>query len=63
MTSSSVKLAVIWLDIMKENGFTLKKARSQLYLAETIIDADYTDDLAFLVKTQAKVESLPHSLE
>ena len=31
---------------MKENSFTLEKARSRLYPTQTIIDADYTDDSA-----------------
>ena len=29
---------------IEEYGFTLKKARSRRYLAQTITDADYTDD-------------------
>ena len=29
---------------MKENGFTLEKARNKRYPAETITDADYIDD-------------------
>ena len=41
----------------------LKKARSRQYLAETITDADYTDDLAFLANTPTQVESLLHSLD
>ena len=35
---------------MKENGFTLK-ARNKIYPAETIMDADYTDDLMLLANT------------
>ena len=31
--------------LMKENGLILKKARSRWYPTETIMDADYTDDL------------------
>ena len=30
---------------MKENGLTLKRARSKQYSPETIIDAVYADDL------------------
>ena len=48
---------------MKENGFTLKKARSRRYLAETITDADNTDDIALLANTPTQSESLLHSLE
>ena len=33
------------IDLIKENGFTFKKARRR-YPADTIKDADYTDDLA-----------------
>ena len=48
---------------MKENCFTLKKARSKLYPVETITDAGYMDDLALLVNTPAQAESLQHSVE
>ena len=48
---------------MKENGFTLAKARSRWYPAGTITDADYADDIALLVNRHAKAESLLHSLE
>ena len=50
---------IIWMsiDLMNENGFALKKARSIPYPAKTITDADYTDDLAFLTNTHAQVES------
>ena len=48
---------------MKENGFTLAKARSRIYLARTILDADYADDIALLANTPAQVQSLLHSLE
>ena len=47
---------------MKENCYTLKKARSILYPAETIKDADYVDDLALLANTLAQKEYLLHSL-
>ena len=50
-------------DLMKENGFTLKKARSRQCSAETITDADYTNDLALLVHTPAQAESQLQSLE
>ena len=34
------------MDKMKDNGFKLTKERSRRYLAHTITDADYTDDIA-----------------
>ena len=40
-----------------------KKARSRWYSTETIIDADYADDIAFLANTPNQAESLQHSLE
>ena len=51
------------IDLMKENGFTLIKARSRRYSAQTIMDADYTDDIALLANTPAQVEFLLHYLE
>ena len=39
------------LDLMKENGFTLKKARSRRYSAQTIMDTDYTDDVVLMANT------------
>ena len=35
-------------DLMKENGFKLVKERNRRYPAQTIKDADYTDDIALL---------------
>ena len=49
------------IDLMKENGFTLEKARSRWYSTQTITDADYTDDIALLANTPAQAESLLHS--
>ena len=46
---------------MKENGFTLKKQRSRRYSAQTIMDADYIDDIALLTNTPNQAESLLHS--
>ena len=51
------------IDLVKEDGFTLAKARSCRYPLQTITDADYTDDIALLTNTPAQAESLPHSLE
>ena len=51
---------------MKDNGFKLTKERSRRYLAQTITDADYADDIALLANTPAQVWNEPkakHSLE
>ena len=45
---------------MKENGFTLEKAKSRRYLARTITDAIYDDDITLLANT---TESLLLCLE
>ena len=34
------------IDLMKENGFALKKAKSRRYPVQTITDANYVDDIA-----------------
>ena len=51
------------IDLMKENRFTLAKARSRRYPAWTITDADYADGIALLANTPALAQSLLHSLE
>ena len=38
---------------MKENGFTLEKARNRQYPARTITYGDYTGDIAFLANTSS----------
>ena len=48
---------------MKDNGFKLAKERNRRYPAQTITDADDTDDIALLANTPARAESLLHSLE
>ena len=48
---------------MKENGFKLAKERSIRYLVQTITDADYANDIAFLANTPNQAESLLYSLE
>ena len=48
------------IDLMKEIGFALAKARSRRYLAQTIADADYADDIA---NTPTWAESVLHCLE
>ena len=40
-----------------------KKGSSRQYPAETIIDADYADDLEVLANTLTQFKSLLHSLE
>ena len=51
------------IDIIKKNGFILKKkkTRSRRYTAETITDADYPDHKA-LANTSTQAESQLHSL-
>ena len=51
------------IDKMKENAFKLLMERSRRYPTQTITDADYADDIAFLVKAFAPAEILPHILE
>ena len=56
---------ILWtsVDQIKENGFTLKKAKSWQYPTETVSDADYSENLALLTNAPAEAESLVHSLE
>ena len=51
------------IDLIKENGFILKKAKSRQYPANSMTNQDYTVELAFLVNTLAQAESQLHSLE
>ena len=48
------------IDLIKENGFTLKKkkARSRQYPTETITDTDYADDLALFANTPPQAASM-----
>ena len=48
------------IDLMKENGFTLKKLRSRRYPVETMTETDYSDELMIFGNTPARVESLLH---
>ena len=41
------------IDLMKENGCTLAKARSKIHPVQTITDADYADDIALPANTTA----------
>ena len=51
------------IDLIKEKGLTLKKARNRWYSRETIMDAYYIDDTALLANTPTRAEFLQHSLE
>ena len=51
------------IDRIRENSFALTKKRSRRYLAKTITDADYADDIAILANTPNQAETLLHSLE
>ena len=51
------------IDNIKENSFELTRKRSRRYPAETITDADYTDEVAILANTPNQAETLIHSLE
>ena len=64
-------LFIIWpvfvlrmlIDLIKENSFTLKKARGKRYATETITHANYTDDRALLSNTPILAKTLQRSLE
>ena len=43
------------IDLMKENSFNLAKERSRRYPAQTITDANYSDDIALLVNIPPKL--------
>ena len=49
------------IDLIKENSFTLKRARSRRYPAKTNTDAGYAHIIALLANTQTQTESLQHS--
>ena len=67
--TSALYLFIICLDyvirtsmnLIKENGFTLKKARR--YPAENITDTYFADYIAFLANIPTQTKSLQHSLE
>ena len=46
------------IDLMKENGFILKKAKIKQYLVENLTDADYADDLALIIDTHVLKSNL-----
>ena len=51
------------IDLIKENSFTIKNSRSRQSSAETLKDADYADDLVFLINTPSQIKSQQHSLD
>ena len=51
------------IDLINENGFTLKRVKSRQYFSKTIMDADYAYGIALLANTPTQAESLQHSLE
>ena len=51
------------IDMMKDNGCKLAKERSRSYLAQTITDMDYADDIMLLANTLIQAKTLQHSLE
>ena len=51
------------IDKIKENSFKLIKERRRRYPAQTIMDADYANDIALLANAPAQAKTLRHSLE
>ena len=51
------------IDKIRENGFESTKKRSRRYLAKTITDADYANDIAILANSPKQAETLLHILE
>ena len=51
------------IDIMKIKWLGPEKSRSKLYPVETMMNADYADDLKLLRNTSAQDESLLPSLQ
>ena len=51
------------IDPIKVNSFIIKKTRSRWYSAETMADADHTDDLVLLANIPTQAKSLLLSLE
>ena len=47
---------------LKDNCLKLTKERSRRYLAHTITDADYADDIALLANTPTQAETLLYSM-
>ena len=51
------------IDLMKENGSTLKKARSKRFPVETITDVEYAGGIELLANTPTQTESLLYSVK
>ena len=52
------------VDLMKENGFVVKKkGKKQTIPVQTITDAGYADDIVLLANAPTQAESLLHSPE
>ena len=51
------------IDKIKENSFELTKKNSRRYLAKTITDDNYADDIAILANAPAQAETLLYSLK
>ena len=51
------------IGLIKENGFTLRKARNRWYPAETTIDTEYAINIALLANNPIQAKSLLHNLE
>ena len=51
------------IDLRKENGLTLKKAKSRRDPTKTMTDTNYADALALLVNASTQTKSLQHSSE
>ena len=51
------------IDEINDNGFKLAKEKSKRYSAQTITDADYTDDITLKANIHAQIETLGHKLE
>ena len=51
------------INLIKENGFKLTKERSRRYPVQSIMDADYADDIALLENTLVQAETQLHCME
>ena len=60
--AKNLEAELLFVDLMKEYVFILKKARRR-YLAQTITDGDYTDNIALLANTPTQADSRLDSLE
>ena len=56
-------LLITSIDLLKENALKLAKERSIWYLAQTITDVDYTDDIALMANKPAQAKSQINNLK